>query len=177
MCRPCLEASSLWRRSPCAMGNGRSQVLCHQCYLTVSPIIPTCYQYITVHLTTGHCHHSQIAIAKHFYLVSYILITVHTQVLEEGVVDPLLATMRRHGDKPGLLRHAAWLLSNLCRPTPQSDDLLVSVMHHNAGLNTILAVYFGTPRLVHAQIAIISMPTSHAACMPALCASKLRSKS
>mmetsp|Transcript_30665 Transcript_30665/g.78324 ORF Transcript_30665/g.78324 Transcript_30665/m.78324 type:complete len:596 (-) Transcript_30665:465-2252(-) len=48
-------------------------------------------------------------------------------VLEEEVVAPLLATMRRHANKPSLLRHAAWLLSNLCRPHPQSDDLFQAI--------------------------------------------------
>lgn len=42
------------------------------------------------------------------------------------MLPPLLGAMNRHQDKASLLRHSAWLLSNLCRPKPQTDDLFVS---------------------------------------------------
>ena len=40
---------------------------------------------------------------------------------------PLLAAMARNAENASLLRHAAWLLSNLCRPKPQTDDLFTAI--------------------------------------------------
>uniref|UniRef100_A0A7S3QSF1 Importin subunit alpha n=2 Tax=Dunaliella tertiolecta TaxID=3047 RepID=A0A7S3QSF1_DUNTE len=48
-------------------------------------------------------------------------------VLDEEVVFPLLECMERHMAHPSVLRHCAWLLSNLCRPKPQEDVLLDTI--------------------------------------------------
>mmetsp|Transcript_2329 Transcript_2329/g.5203 ORF Transcript_2329/g.5203 Transcript_2329/m.5203 type:complete len:626 (+) Transcript_2329:275-2152(+) len=48
-------------------------------------------------------------------------------VLEEGVVDPLLHCIKRNMARTSLLRQSAWLLSNLCRPKPQLEELYAAV--------------------------------------------------
>ncbi len=40
-------------------------------------------------------------------------------VLDEQVMQPLLACVNRHSDNVSVLRHAMWLLANLSRPKPQ----------------------------------------------------------
>jgi hypothetical protein len=64
------------------------------------------------------------------------------------VVTPLLAAMARNAENGSLLRHSAWLLSNLARPRPQSNTLLEAVPTLSAILVTPDQV--GYTRLVRA---------------------------